>query len=244
MTAVDTTAMLAAARTFFEEIIARNHLRNTRKLGRLDEFTINPFTVYYLSAFAFGDTSPESLAKTLIYPRALGTSISTTFGTSIQTFCHRVLGGFLSVVGGMDIEFDDKLDGRHKYCQVKAGPQTINSGDVGVIVQHFKDLRNLARTNGLPVNDATDCCVAVLYGVPQNLNGHYRRIAEDYPVYVGNEFWLRLTGDEGFYRKLAGAFASCARDYYASNALDSTVRRLAADIEAHPDVLGDVAPTE
>ena len=175
MAAVDGETILRDAYAFFEDVLAANHLRNTKKLAKLSSFKINPFTVYYLSAFAFGDISAESLAKTLVYPRALGTSISTSFGANTQTFCHRVLGGFPSVIPGMDIEFDDQVDGRHKYCQVKAGPDTINSGDPDVIMGHFKSLRNLARTNGMPLNDATDCCVAVLSGEEKDLNGHYMR---------------------------------------------------------------------
>lgn len=238
MTAVDTGEMLSEAKDFFEDVIASNHLRNTEKLASLSEFNVNPFTVYYLSAFAFGDTSSTSLAKALLYPRALGTSIATTFGASIQTFCHRVLKGFPSVVPGMDIEFEDQIDGRHTYCQIKAGPQTINSGDPDVIMQSFKDLRNLARINGLPIHDATDCCVAVLYGTDAALNGHYRKIQNDYPIYVGEDFWLRLTGSPTFYRELSATFARCAQDYFKTNALDQTVAKLAKDINEHPDVLG------
>lgn len=233
-------AILSAAKEFFETVIAPNHLRNTEKLGKLKEFNINPFTVYYLSAFAFGSFDSTSLAKALIYPRVLGTSIATSFGTSIQTFCHMVLAGFPSVVPGMDIEFDDQLDGRHKYCQIKAGPQTINSGDPQVIMGHFRSLRNLARTNGLPLNDATDCCVGVLYGTSDALSGHYRKIEEDYPVYIGQEFWLRLTGDAEFYTELASAFASCANEYLATSALSQTIEALAKDIEAHPEILPEI----
>lgn len=240
MKAVDTGEMLAKAHGFFEREIAARHVRNVKKLSKLDEFNVNPYTVYYLAAFAFGDTSSTSLAKALIYPRALGTSIATTFGAHIQTFCHTVLGGFPSVVPGMDIEFDDQVDGRHKYCQIKAGPQTINHDDVTTIANHFRSLRNLARTNGLPLNDATDCCVGVLYGTPDDLNTHYRLLAEDYPVLVGEDFWLRLTGDRAFYGKLSMAFAACAKDYVATNALDKTVELLARDIERHPGMLPSV----
>lgn len=50
---------------------------------------------------------------------------------------------FGSMVSGIDIEFEDALDGRHKYCQVKLGPNTINKDDVVTIHNHFKDARNL-----------------------------------------------------------------------------------------------------
>lgn len=77
--------ILNKAGIFFRDRIARNHLQNTKKLTHLSEFRINPFTWHYLAKFAFGDTSPESLAKALIYPRVLGTSIATTFGNAVQS---------------------------------------------------------------------------------------------------------------------------------------------------------------
>ncbi|MEI3611152.1 PmeII family type II restriction endonuclease [Pseudogracilibacillus sp. SO30301A] len=51
----------------------------------------------------------------------------------------------------MDIEFIDKLDGRKKYCQIKADPNTINHDDVTTIKNHFNGIRNLARTNNLQI---------------------------------------------------------------------------------------------
>ena len=93
----------------------------------------------YLAQFAFGNSDPEILAKVLIYPRVLGTSITTTFGNQKQAYCGSVLSGHGSLVNGMDIEFIDCIDGKKKK---------------------------------------TD---------------------KDFPVYIGRDFWHRLTGDEDFY---------------------------------------------
>lgn len=153
----DNERILADARRFFRERLAENHLKNTEKLTSEDQFNINPFTWHYLAKFAFGDTSPESLAKVLIYPRVLGTSISTSFGTMLQYFSVDVLKGYASTTQGIDIEFDDALDGHHKYCQLKAGPNTINKDDIKTIEDHFKGVKALARTNGLRV--AMDDCI-------------------------------------------------------------------------------------
>lgn len=84
MTEAERQAILSSAKTFFRTRIAENHKANTEKLTSLSKFNINPFTHKYLAQFAFGDSSPESMAKALIYPRVLGTSISTTFGTQLQ----------------------------------------------------------------------------------------------------------------------------------------------------------------
>ena len=230
--------ILGKAKVFFKESIAKNHAENTEKCERLSTFAVNPFTVHYLASFAFGDESAESLAKVLIYPRVLGTSISTTFGSNVQTFCHEVLGGFASTTQGMDIEFVDALDGRKKYCQLKAGPQTINKDDVATIEGHFVGLKNLAPTNRLEnFNPMTDCCVGILYGEHRQISANYKRIERDYPVYVGADFWTRLTGDQGFYADLIKVFSDCAKDYAQTNVLDRTVAALAEDIREHPDAI-------
>ena len=195
MTEAERQAILSSAKTFFRTRIAENHKANTEKLTSLSKFNINPFTHKYLAQFAFGDSSPESMAKALIYPRVLGTSISTTFGTQLQYFCNEVLSSYASTTSGIDIEFIDAIDGRRKYCQVKAGPTTINHDDVDTIKRHFTAIRNLARTNHLDLN-ITDCIVGVFYGTESSLSQSYKRIDEEYPVYVGKEFWHRLTRDE------------------------------------------------
>lgn len=201
MTEAERQAILSSAKTFFRTRIAENHKANTEKLTSLSKFNINPFTHKYLAQFAFGDSSPESMAKALIYPRVLGTSISTTFGTQLQYFCNEVLSSYASTTSGIDIEFIDAIDGRRKYCQVKAGPTTINHDDVDTIKRHFTAIRNLARTNHLDLN-ITDCIVGVFYGTESSLSQSYKRIDEEYPVYVGKEFWHRLTGDSDFYYDL------------------------------------------
>lgn len=77
----------------------------------------------YLANFLTGNSSPKSIAKALIYPRILGTSITTSFGTNIQKFTNDVLDAFGSTTPGIDIEFIDRIDGHKKYCQMKSGTQ-------------------------------------------------------------------------------------------------------------------------
>ena len=236
---IERERILEKARVFFKTSIADSHAANTQKLSKLKSFNVNPFTIHYLASFAFGDESPESLAKALIYPRVLGTSIATTFGNNVQTFCHEVLEGFASTTAGMDIEFVDAIDGRKKYCQLKAGPQTINKDDVETIEGHFTGLKNLARTNHLTnFNPMTDCCVGILYGDHSQISANYKKIEQDYPVYSGKEFWYRLTGDETFYEDLICVFSDCAKDYTDTNLLDLTIEELADDITKHSEVVG------
>lgn len=229
MTETERQQILSDAKRFFRTRIAENHIVNTQKLTSLSKFNINPFTHKYLAQFAFGDSTPESMAKALLYPRVLGTSIATTFGTQLQYFCNEVLSSYASTTSGIDIEFVDAIDGRRKYCQVKAGPTTINHDDVKTIKDHFKSVQNLARTNHLNLS-VTDCIVGVFYGTENSLSQSYRKINEDYPVYVGAEFWHRLTGDERFYFDLIDAFAEVAEDMDSSVLIQNTIQKLAEEI--------------
>ena len=232
MTEQERQNILSNAKAFFRNRIAENHKRNTERLANINQFNINPFTHKYLAQFAFGNSSPESMAKALVYPRILGTSIATTFGTQLQYFCNEVLSSYASTTSGIDIEFIDAIDGRRKYCQVKAGPQTINHDDVDTIKNHFRAIRNLARTNHLNLN-ITDCIVGVFYGTEGSLCQSYKRINEEYPVYVGTEFWHRLTGDEDFYFDLIDAFAEVAEEMDSSAMINGIIEQLAAEFTHH-----------
>lgn len=220
--------ILSNAKGWFRHSIAENHIRNSEKLTNPKEFNINPFLINYLANFLTGDNSPESIAKALVYPRVLGTSIATSFGTNIQRFTSDVLDGFGSMIPGIDIEFEDQVNGRRKYCQLKSGPNTINKDDVETIAGHFTDAKNLARTNNLSIGYG-DLIVGVLYGTHDALSGHYKRLETQYSysVIVGEEFWLRLTGDSGFYASLIQTIASVANEIDGREVIQNVIEALA-----------------
>lgn len=232
MTNEEKQAILASAQTFLREVIARNHVNNTQRLITLDQFNVNPFLINYLANFLTGNDSPESIARALVYPRVLGTSITTSFGMHMQYFCSNVLAGFASAVSGIDIEFVDGVDGRRKYCQTKLGPNTINRDDVTTIINHFQAVRGLARVNRLAI-EPNDLIVGVLYGTPEELSTHYQVIDRQYPVYVGQEFWFRLTGDRNFYFDLADAIGEVANEFDAAGMLEEVIQELAENIRTH-----------
>ncbi len=212
MTEEQKNQIIESGKQYFRDIIIPNHLKGLEKLS-LEKFKINPFLVNYLAAFLCGNTEPESLAKALVYPRILGTSINTSFGQNIQVFISSLaqIAGCASGIDGIDIEFDDAIDGRKKYCQCKAGPQTINKDDVATILGHFKHLHNKARLDRLSIQ-IDDMIVGVLYGEDDELSSHYKIINSHYPVYCGAEFWEHLTGDKQFYHRLAKAFGEVVEE--------------------------------
>ncbi len=115
--------IIEKAKDFFRNEIAKSHLANTLKLKELKHLSLNPFLDKYRANFLAGNDDPKNIARALVYPRVLGTSLNTTFGNKLQKFCSDVLDGFASTTSGIDIEFVDKLDGNRKYCQIKAGFQ-------------------------------------------------------------------------------------------------------------------------
>ena len=224
-------AILERAKQWMLEFIVKPHMRNTQKLASLDEIKINPFLWPYLANFYCGDSSYHSLATVAVLPRVLGTSITTTFGTQMQSFISTVLdSAFGSTVQGIDIEFIDAVDGRRKYCQLKSGPQALNRDDVETIGNHFKAIKNLARTNHLPLQTG-DLVFGLLYGEEKERNAFVKELAQDYVVYMGEEFWYRLTGDKDFYYDLANSMAEVAETVDAQNLIGDTIDKLAADIE-------------
>ena len=172
---IDKAKILENAKEWFNQTVAENHIVNTEKLIDPNEFNINPFTAVYLANFLTGNSEPESIAKALLFPRVLGTSITTTFGMGIQKFTNDVLGAFGSTTSGIDIEFIDQLDQQKKYCQLKSGPNTINKDDVVSIAGHFSNVINLGRTNNLRITHS-DMIVGVIYGEGHELSSFYRSI--------------------------------------------------------------------
>jgi len=230
MTTNEKKAILESAKHWFYQDIAQQHIENTKKLADISQFKINPFLSVYLAKFLTGNSRPESIAKALIYPRVLGTSITTSFGTNIQKFTSNVLSTFGSTTNGIDIEFIDAIDNTKKYCQLKAGPNTINKDDVESIAGHFKSILNLSKTNNVRIA-FSDLIVGVIYGNHEDLSGHYKRITSqyNYPVYIGQEFWTRLTGDANFYYDLIKAISDATITTDFSNELETVIQQLAQD---------------
>jgi len=222
--------ILSNAKIFFRNEIVQNHITGAcERASRLSEYNVNPFLFKYLANFLTGNDDPKSIARALVLPRILGSSITTSFGMKVQSLISLLFKGLGSTTQGIDIEFIDEIDGRKKYCQLKAGPNTINYDDVTTIVNHFDGVRNLARTNNLSVG-INDMIVGVVYGEESELSSHYKRISQNYPVYIGKDFWHRLTGKEDFYFELIDAIGEVALEVDGSSVVEKTIENLANEI--------------
>ena len=218
---------------YFEEFIFKNHIEaSLKKNAKLKSYKINPVVVRYLSKVLEDDYTAKGVAKALFYPRVLGTSINTSFGQRIQDMFVELNLASGSLIKGMDIEFLDKVDGRQKWCQLKSGPNTINSEDVNPLIKKFTTTINLARTNKAfsGVNN-TDFIVGVLYGDAEDLSSHYKTIDKTHPVLIGKDLWHRITGFPDFYDRLVNDLHVSINSLDTKDLINKGVLDLSIEIE-------------
>lgn len=112
----------------------------------------------------------------------------------------------------------------------------MNKDDVTTISDHFKAVKNLARTNSLPLQH-DDLVLGVLYGEPVEMNGNIKAVAKEYTLYAGKEFWFRFTGDESFYEDMALAMAEVAEEVDVREVIETTINELAEEIiQKYPEI--------
>lgn len=219
---------------YFKVYIFENHIAaSINNHSKLKSYNINPIVVKYLSKVLENNYTAIGVAKALFYPRVLGTSINTSFGARIQNMFVDLKIAEGSLIKGMDIEFIDKIDDRRKWCQLKSGPNTINSEDVKPLIKKFTDTINLARTNKAFKNiNNTDFMVGVLYGEVDELSMHYKVIDKTHPVIIGKEFWHRVTGFPYFYDGLVQSLQLLIENIDTQDLINLGVEKLSKEIES------------
>lgn len=234
------TTMDAQLRSSLLKYIKESFVTRAKKKLRdgcsLDNFIVHPFQLIMNAGGFLGATSSENLAKSLLLPHLMGTSLTTNFGDKMQKMCIAHLGAKASGINGMDIEFKDKLTGKETVAQLKAGPNTINAGDVNPIITDMISARRLLRQNR--TNEMPVFAMCITYGTEPDLSGHYLLIKrtdigdqDGVPTYVGKDFWRRLTGEENFYGELVELFNEAFHsENFEENVLSST-NHLALEIE-------------
>lgn len=220
--------ILFKAGIWFKEEIVKRHYASIERMSNLKKVNINPFTISYLSQLLKGQIDTDGIARAIAYPSALGARISTIFGNQIQSFVSTVLDCAGSGIDGIDIEFDDCIDHIHKYCQMKAGPTTINKDDVKTISDHFTGLKRRFKTNNVTISNK-QLVVGVVYGDTKSLAQHYKNIETKYcyDVFVGCDFWRRLTGDKNFYFELIKSVNEVSKTIAANNKLEDAIQKIA-----------------
>ena len=139
---------------------------------------------------------------------------------------------FGSAIKGIDIEFIDSKDGSKKYAQLKLGPNTINNDDIKTIHDHFATIRRTAAQNKLNIT-LNDLVVCTLYGNEDEINGNYKKLRDSHhiPLYIGEEFWERLTGDKKFFEKLEEEFQHQSSKLKTKKIVKDVIKKLAKTSE-------------
>ena len=65
MNELEKKEILIKAQTFFKDTVAKNHIRNVKKLNKLSTFKYNPFLMDYNATFLTGNSDPKSIARQL-----------------------------------------------------------------------------------------------------------------------------------------------------------------------------------
>ena len=118
MTEENRIEILNNAKDFFRSEIVTSHIEGAcKRASKLSEYNVNPFLFKYLANFLTGNDNAESIARALVLPRILGSSINTSFGMKIQKLIGQLFQGLGSTTTGIDIEFIDAVDGRKMNTQ-------------------------------------------------------------------------------------------------------------------------------
>ncbi|MEK7076168.1 MAG: PmeII family type II restriction endonuclease [Patescibacteria group bacterium] len=234
--------------TFFEREFA-DLLQGKIDSGyNLADFNIHPFNLVALASGVFGEANSKNMAKALIYPRALGTSIVTSFGNKMQKLCVSLLEAEPSGVPGMDFHFTDKVDGGKVFMQLKAGPNNINSGDVEPILEEMRSAYRLLKTN-MAGKKMPKFAMGIVYGTIEQISGSYKAIQnssvgaqDNVPIFIGKDLWHRITGDTDFYFSLIDIFIELFEGENYSKSLDRAINNLAKEIQDKYFVQGKFNP--
>lgn len=215
-------AILSNVETWINKEFINIHKNNANKLRQYESFNINPFLLKYLSKLAYGEATPATMAKVLGLTRALGSSSSTTFGNAIRKFCINGLQGRVQKYADShaDVKFYDYIDQRNYWARLRLGPDNLNSRTAENFLDKFRDLESRDAAA------AGSCAIGVLYGEIGSVNPSFKWLEDqNIRIFVGEEFWHRITGRKDFYKKLVEEIES-SLDRHSESYLDDVIKEL------------------
>lgn len=131
-----------------------------------------------------------------------------------------------------DVEYYDFIDNKTNWARLRLGPDNMNSRTAKDFI---RDFISLEKSNPKAENS---CVVGVLYGDKDSINASFRSLSDrGIPVYVGPDFWHRITGDPKFYQKLVAEIETIL-DNVTDSYLDDVVSNLGKELNLDPDYSG------
>lgn len=230
MTEQQKQAIIESGKQYFRSIIKLSYFDCLSKLP-LDSLDFDPYFINYLSTSTKEDSQFVELAKAIVYPEVFNRVFIFSADNKIQTlvslFQDFTLGA--SRFDGIDFEFIDAIDGRHKYCQCMAGPGTSDDDDD--IIPTLKQFKHIMTQPDLDVQ-FDDIVVGVLFGKYEYMAMPLMTLDAQYRVWCGADFWLHLTGDKGFYIRMLKALGEVLDEgnFEGSELIQAKVKEIAGEI--------------
>ena len=231
MTEQQKQAIIESEKQYFHSIIKLSYFDCLSDLP-LDSLDFDPYFINYLSTSTKEDSQFVELAKAIVYPEVFDRVFNFSADNKIQTLVSLLQDFTLgaSRFDGIDFEFIDAIDGRHKYCQCMAGPGTSDDDDD--IIPTLKKFKVVMTQPSLDVQ-FDDIVVGFLFGKLEHLPMPYMELRGYYSVSCGADFWLHLTGDKGFYIRMLKALGEVLDegDFEGSELVQAKVKEFAEEIK-------------
>ena len=226
---------VASAIAFLESNAFPRHVKNLKSLSPND-LVLNHFSASYAAGTIGGvPLTANSLARALVIPRALGSSLSTIVSRQLRFFCGELPG--VEVVGkhANQVNYTDRVDDTNRIGIFAGGPSNLNSPGRKTLEGKLTRLHaQIGRSAPAPV-------VCVTHGEISNLNSSFKKLDPKYAVFVGGDFWHRVTGDPNFYRELSFRLSWSAAAAGSKVALSDAIKRVEREIVKSRDIR--VSPT-
>lgn len=217
--------LLNAIINYFRDEIFQPHLEELEnEYANLNSYASNLFLLPYLSKIIEGEFNAAGTGKALFFARTLSTSINTSFGSHIKKVL--VNNGLAQSYGQSRsniIIFTDQTTDILTGCLLKSGPNTINSGDKSGIRDKLDNL-----------HDVDSRAIGVIYGSHNELNNHYIQLEEDYEIFVGQDFWHRITGFHSFYDDLTVQLNNLAESLQSEGLFQAGLEALTQQVGQSP----------
>ena len=195
------------------------------KLSHLSAYTVDSISVPLSAICCFGDASPASIAKALLYP-AFERTMRELFKDHLPGYIERALKDYESEIPDMDIHFIDQIDHIDKHV-VLVPNQEIDE-------EFIRSIEKVAAAHAKArsaeeVEYEEQLCIGMLQG---KVAGTDQELPESMvPIYDGEDFWERFSGSRDFYNRLMVSHINTVA-YNCAEKLQESLKVLEEEIKA------------
>lgn len=203
---------------FYWQKVAPKYIEAAKSLGSLDGHSVDSIALPLSSICTTGEMSPESMAKVLV-THAFHQKVKDLLREQLPGYVDRALEGYKSQLPGMTLRFTDQIDRTDKHVLLIADPDDAPE-DLDEIRELLKD----------PALSGENVAVAFFQGSEKFYPEKVRALQEILPVYDGQEFWERFTGDPSFCSRITVSHVNTIA-YRTAEILHDSIESLAKELQ-------------